>query len=125
MAALALVASSFLTSESHLRHHHPLSKNRLSVRGLLLWRRLRREKEIPAQEKEGHRINLHMFFRVLILGLTELLALVMCLISISGAWKTRLADLVVAGSELDVVLVRPPGPVLTYHLFSQFLSRSL
>lgn len=117
VAALALVASSFLTRESHCEHYHPLSENRLLVRGLLLWRRLRREKGVSAQEKERHRINLHMFFRVLILGFTELLALVMCIVSISGAWKTRIADLVVAGSESDVVLSRLAGPVLTCYLF--------
>lgn len=48
------------------------------------------------EDEGGHGVGLHMFLRVLILGIAELLALALALISIAGIWRTKVTDLLIA-----------------------------
>jgi len=87
VAAAALMASLYLTTK-----------------GVMLWVNSRNAAEL-VKRTDGSKISVHLFLRILMLSVTELFALMLCIISVSGSWRTRMNDTLVASLPLIILTI--------------------
>jgi hypothetical protein len=66
---------------------------RLEAKAIRLWINSR---ENNAAAPTNSNEDVHLFLRILVLVVTELFALALCIISVTGSWQTRMNDLLVA-----------------------------
>jgi hypothetical protein len=141
VTAVALaVGSSFAGDLGRQRHFffctwllRPLSDTTISIaaiatfattyytlRGIKLWyNSVSQATEASYASSTASRINPHMFARVLVLGVTELLAVAVSIISVSGVWHSHVLDLLISsipfaiciifGTQMDVLNVYIDG----------------
>jgi len=89
LAAAALLASFYLTTK-----------------GVILWINSRKHNAAELVKRtDGSKVDAHLLLRILMLTVTELFALALCIISVSGSWRTRMNDILVASLPLVILII--------------------
>jgi len=89
VAAAALLASLYLTTK-----------------GVILCINSRKHNAAELVKRtDGSKLSVHLLLRVLMLSVTELFALALCIISVSGSWRARMDDILIASLPLVILII--------------------
>lgn len=79
----------------------------VKAKAIILWVNSRKN-TAGALVTPTNKSDIHLFLRILVLGVTELLALALCVVSVAGSWPTRMNDLLIACRECMFISSQNP-----------------